>query len=570
MKKVLRIGIVLLLVLISCESEVEIPLESNISESDVPLNATFLNTQVVAAYGILDGNLDNSDVWRAAPSNWVYGEVASDNAYKGSEAGDQTVITTIETYDSTPINSFVDYKWRAVWEGVARCNVAIRAVTNGIATGQIPEDDGNEFLGELRFLRGHYHFEAKKMWGKIPFIDETITASVSNESVDVWPDIEADFEFAVNHLPETPKRAGGANVWNASVYLGKIHMYQLDYVAAKPLLDEVINNGPYSLNTNFHDNFNADTNNSSESVFAVQYAVNDGSANSSNGNYGDILNFPNNSPINGCCGFFQPSHNLVNAYKTDVNGLPLFDTYDNADIANVDPNSAETLPDDDSFVPDTANLDPRLDWTVGRKGIPFLGWGDFPGLVWIRDPDNGGSYVGKKTVYSADQDGDVTTSTGWAPGVNAINTNIIRYAEVLLWRAEIAASESDLTNAMTLVDMVRARAANPATFVKRENGSNAANYVIGLYADNGGFPSQQYAEEAVLFEYRLETALEGHRFFDLVRREKATEVLNDYLSDEIQRTYLVGKTFVANDEVFPIPSAAIDLSGNVLQQNEGY
>jgi len=325
----------------------------------------------------------------------------------------------------------------------------------------------------------------------------------------------------------------------------------------------------------FHDNFNAATNNSAESVFSVQYAVNDGSNNSSNGNYGDILNHPHNSPIGaGCCGFFQPSHNLVNAFKTDANGLPLFDTFNDANIANVDPNdkSGSGFEDNDSFVPETGNLDARLDWTVGRKGIPFNGWGDFPGLAWTRDPANGGSYVSKKIVYNADQQGtgEGNTSTGWAATVNAINTNIIRYSEILLWRAEVAVGESDLATAVTYVDMVRARAANPAGWVKNDDGTNAANYVVGLYADNGGFPSVEYAEEAVLFEYRLETALEGHRFFDLVRRGNANEVLNAYIAGDNTRGYLSGVNYSDNAAVFPIPQSVIDLSMGVIKQNDGY
>ncbi len=573
MKKIITIITIFTILLFSCEEELNVPIQSAITDTDVPLNATFINTQLVAAYAMLDGNRDNTNVWRAAPSNWVYGEVAADNAYKGSDAGDQSEITAFETYAGAPQNSYVDYKWVSVFEGIARVNIVLNSITNGIAAGTITEEEANDLRAEARFLRAHYHFEAKKIWGNVPFVDETITESITNVGVDVWAAIEADFQYAVDNLPEESKRTGGANKWNAQAYLAKAHMYQLDYAAAKPLLDNVINNGPYSLNTFFHDNFDADTNNSTESVFAVQYAVNDGSNNSSNGNYGDILNHPHNSPIGaGCCGFFQPSHNLVNAFKTDANGLPLFDTFNTTNISNVDPNdtSASGFPDDDSFVPEQGNLDPRLDWTVGRKGIPFNGWGDFPGLAWTRDPANGGSYVSKKIVYRADQQGTVNTATGWATTVNAINTNIIRFSELLLWRAEVATSESDLGTAMMYVDMVRARAANPEGWVKRENGTNAANYVIGLYADNGGFPNVAFAEEAILFEYRLETALEGHRFFDLVRRKKAEEVLNEYVKDDKTRGYLAGATYSGTNAVFPIPQSVIDLSKGVIKQNDGY
>ncbi len=584
MKKIITIITVFTIVFFSCEDELNVPVQSAISGDEVPLNAAFIETQVVAAYAMLDGNRDNENVWRAAPSNWVYGEVTSDNAYKGSDAGDQSEITAFETYAGAPQNSYVDYKWISVFEGVARTNGVINSINKGIAAGTITAAEANDFMAEARFLRAHYHFEAKKIWGNIPFVDETITQSITNVDVDVWAPIEIDFQYAIDNLPEESRRVGGANSWNAKVYLAKAHMYQLDYDAAKPLLDDVINSGPYSLNTFFHDNFDADTNNSTESVFAVQYAVNDGSNDSSNGNYGDILNHPHNSPIGaGCCGFFQPSHDLVNAYLTDASGLPLIRNLptDPANyVKNVDPSDiigtdtdGSSIPrnrDNDSFVPETRNLDPRLDWTVGRKGIPFNGWGDFPGLAWTRDPANGGPYVSKKIVYRADQQGTVNTATGWATTVNAINTNIIRFSEVLLWRAEIAADEGDLGTAVTYVDRVRARAANPAGWVKRDDGTDAANYVIGLYADNGGFSDIDFAQEAILFEYRLETALEGHRFFDLVRRKKADQVLNGYLTREQFRSYLSSATYADTKSIFPIPQSVIDLSKGVIKQNTGY
>ncbi|MDT0642243.1 RagB/SusD family nutrient uptake outer membrane protein [Zunongwangia sp. F363] len=572
MKKIF--GLLMCTVLIwSCNDELDVPIQSVISGSDVPLNSRFINTQVIAAYAMLDGNQANDNVWRAAASNWVYGEVAADNAYKGSDAGDQSEITAFETYAAAARNSYVDYKWVSIFEGVSRTNIAINAIQGGLEAGTLTEEQANEFLGEMRFLRGHYHFEAKKMFGNVPYIDETTTESTTNMGVDVWARIEEDFQFAVDNLEPLSTRVGGANSWNAKAYLAKAHMYQLDYDAAKPLLEDIINNGPYALNTYFHDNFNAETNNSVESVFAVQNAVNDGSNNSSNAAWGEVLNFPNGSPIGGgCCGFMQPSHNLVNAYKTDASGLPLLDTFNESNINNVDPqdDSPSGFADDETFVEEPGNLDPRLDWTVGRKGIPFLGWGDFPGLAWIRDPANGGPYVSKKIVYSADQAGSVNSLTGWNTAINSINTNIIRYAEILLWRAEIAAAEGDLTMAANLVDQVRARAANPDTWVMDDDGTPAANYEISLYSENGGFPDQEFAEKAVMFEYRLETALEGHRFFDLVRRGKAEEVLNEYLDENDTRSYLQGASYSPTAAVFPIPQPAIDLSGGVLEQNPGY
>jgi hypothetical protein len=563
MKNILKIFVLTAVVsFTSCEGELEIPIQSAIASKDVPLNAEFIETQVVSAYGVLDGHIPGILMWGAAASNWIYGEVASDNAYKGSDAGDQPDITAFERYEGFPASAYMEGKWRAVFEGVSRANLGIDAVHRGLEAGTLTESQANSFLGELRFLRGHYHFEAKKMWNNVPYIDETVSESVSNVGVDVWLGIEEDFSFAVENLSDVSVRNGGATSWSAKAYLAKTHMYQNDYPAAKTMLNDVINNGPYGLNQVFQHNFNYEYNNSMESVFAVQFSVNDGSNTSLNGNWGEVLNFPQGGLPGGCCGFFQPSQNLVNAYKTDQNGLPLIGSFNENDVTN-----DEGLSGDDSFTPYQGNLDPRLDWTVGRRGIPFMDWGIFPGAPWVRDPSNGGPYVQKKFTYYKSQE-SAGAGDAFSTSINNINVNIIRFAEVLLWRAEIASIEGDLEMAKTLVNQVRERAANPVNFVRNDDGTPAANYVVGLYEN---FPNQEFALEAVYFEHRLELALEGHRFFELVRTDRAAEILNEYLAEEgTKRSYLSGASFGPHAEYFPIPQNIINLSGGVLQQNSGY
>jgi len=149
-----------------------------------------------------------------------------------------------------------------------------------------------------------------------------------------------------------------------------------------------------------------------------------------------------------------------------------------------------------------------------------------------------------------------------------VNTNIIRFAELILWRAEIAAAnDGDLGEAARLVDLIRERASDPSTWVKNSDGSDAANYQIGLYSDNGGFPSQEFALDAILYEHRLEMALEGHRFFELVRLGRASEILNSYLSRNQFREYLEGLSFGNANRYYPIPQTIIDLSQGVITQN---
>jgi len=565
MKKLSKYFLISTIIALSgCSQEVDIPIAGAIASSSVPANTAFVETLVVSAYGILDGNLNNTNPWFQAASNWIYGEIASDAAYKGSDPGDQQEITSLQRWNSQVNGESFDRKWRAVFEGIRRCNIAILAVNEGLETGGITAEQGASFLGELRFLRAHYHFEAKKMWGNVPFVDENATESLSNLGVDIWTPIEADFQFAIDNLGDTPVRFGGATSWAAKAYKAKAHLYQTEFSSAKPLLNDIIDNGPFSLTAKFHDNFDVTSNLNSETVFAVQYSVNDASNGSSNGNWGDVLNFPHNSPVGGgCCGFFLPSQNLVNAYKTDANGLPLFDTFNDAPIVTSD----KGLPGSAAFTPYQGNLDPRLDWTVGRRGIPFHDWGDFPGSPWIRDPATG-AYVDKKIVHFKSQQDAFAAGNTWTSSVSTMQTNIIRYAEVLLWRAEIAAEESDLSTALALVNEVRARAANPAGFVKKSDGTDAANYVINTYSS---FPDQTFAKKAVYFEQRLEMALEGHRFFELVRQGRAAQVLNDYVAvEQTRQQELIGATFQPFAEIFPIPQNAIDLSQGVLQQNPGY
>jgi hypothetical protein len=242
-----------------------------------------------------------------------------------------------------------------------------------------------------------------------------------------------------------------------------------------------------------------------------------------------------------------------------MNGLPLLDTFNDTDVTN-----DQGIPSDQAFTPYAGNLDPRLDWTVGRRGIEYLGWGPMPGMRWIRDQANGGPYVGKKHEILKSQEG--TMSAAGLPQYNAINTPLIRYSDVLLWRAEIHAEQDEFEDAKNIVNQIRRRAANPDGFVKNSDGTNAANYVIGEYTS---FPDKAYAIKAVRFERRLELASEGHRFFDLVRWNIAEQTINTYLQKESNlRVYLQGAIFVSGkNEYYPIPLDAIDSSGGVLVQN---
>lgn len=529
--------------------------------SDLISNKKGLDGLLVGVYGVLDGQGVTS-TWAPSATNWATAGVCADDAYKGTDANDQPQMTEVEQYKSQPANPYFYDKWLAVYEGVARANAVIKQANDPKLV--LTAEDKNNILGQARFLRGHYHFEAKKMWNKVPYIDETVT-TYSNAD-DIWPSIEADFKFAYDNLPETQDAAAKANKWAAACYLAKSYMYEKKFAEAKALYDVITvsgktaNGNPYGLQDAYWKNFDANYENSGEECFGISMAASgtvDQSGESSLG-----LAFPYGGDF-GCCGFFQPSQNLVNAYKTSPAGLPLFTTFNDVDLKN-----DQGLKDADAYTNDNVTpLDPRLDWSVGRRGVPYWDWGPHPGYSWIRDQAYAGPFSPKKHVFSH-KDESVLTSSGWK-NITAKDIYLIRYADVLLMAAEAEIEVGSLAKAQTYINQVRARAKNPASWVQ----GAPANYVINTYSTP--FASKDEARTAVRFERRLELAEEGVRWFDLVRWGIAAETLNTYLAKEkLKRTYKSTATFTkGKNEYFPIPASIIDIAakyGNTLTQNPGY
>ena len=548
-------------------------------------SAAGIDGLLIGAYGALDGSGIAGNPWDVAADNWIYGTVGGGEAKKGSDGADQAGINAIMQMIADPSNGFFNNKWSVLYEGVSRSNAVLRNLGEA---ADIPDAKKSQIAGEARFLRGHYYFDAKKMFGNIPWIDETTAApeDVTN-TTDVWPMIEADLKYAYDNLPNTQSQKGRANKWAAGAYLGKAQLYQKKWAEAKATFDAVIANGvtsdgqKYALTANFEDNFRAENKNNSETVFAIQQVANDGTNSIANGNNGWMLNFPYNSPF-GCCGFLQPSIDLANSFQTTAAGLPMPDSY-NAHVLKNDQGIRGSEP----FTPDaTATVDPRLDWTVGRRGIPYHDWGYHPGETWIRDQSYAGPYSPKKTIYWKATQGTYADYSSWAPG-SAININIIRFADVLLMAAEAEAQLGNLDKAQEYVNRVRARAANPASWLhdyadpgNPEGGFSskpAANYVVNTYPA-GSFSSmgKDGALKAIYFERKLELAMEGHRFFDLSRWGIADQVLNAYFAFEGAITPDVrgGKFTKGKNEIYPIPQRQIDLStkngSSPLTQNPGY
>ena len=380
-------------------------------------------------------------------------------------------------------------------------------------------------------------------------------------------------KFAYDNLPETQAAAGRANKWAGGVYLAKAYLYQKKYAEALAIFNAAIASGKttngkkYGLTPKFNDAFNVETENNEEHIFSTQGAVNTGTINNAQPDF--VLNFTYTSPAVGCCGFFQPSIEAMNSFRTDANGLPLLDGSYNtaANAVKTDQGIASAT----AFTPDAGQLDPRIDWTAGRRGLPYLDWQDHPGKDWIRDQTDAGPYSPKKFMISKAQYSTFTDGSSWTRGYTALNYTMIRFADVLLMAAEceIELSTGDLTKATDYINQIRTRAANTAGFVTR-GAAPAANYVIKNYPV---FTDRALARKAVRMERKLELSEEGHRFYDLVRWGVAATDLNAYLGYEskILTSRFGGASFTAGKyEYWPIPQTQIDLQPGILTQNPGY
>jgi starch-binding outer membrane protein, SusD/RagB family len=577
-KKVFMVTAVLTtFVVMSCQdSFLEIKPTGQLAQAQLSSKAG-IEGSLIGVYAILSGTGGNRFSRLASSSNWVFGSILGADANKGTNAGDYSSINEIQRYASLPTNGDIGSTYKAKYEGIARANSVLNLLKT--AASDVSDADKSRIAGEARFLRAHFYFELKRIFGNTPYVDETTvesTISKVGNGVDLWPKIEADMDAAYKSLPDVQGAAGRANKWAAGSYLGKIYLYQKKFAEAKTVFDAVIANGKtangkkYGLVAKYAQIFNAANDNHEESVFSLQGAASTGSASNANGY--DDLNYPYNTGSSGpgnCCGFFQPSIDMANSFRTDVNGLPLLDgSYNSA--ANAVKNDQGLL-SDKPFVPDAGNLDPRIDHSMGRRGIPYLDWQDHPGFDWIRDQSYAGPYSPKKFIYYKSQEGSLTDGSSWTRGYATMNYCIIRYADVLLMAAEAEVEAGSVEKAREYVNLVRTRAASPAGMVQK-GGANAAKYVITTYA--APWTDKVAARKAVQFERKIELSGEGHRFFDLVRWGTAAAELNAYLSFEgkVLTTALGGATFTTGkSELQPLPQDQIDLQGaGVLKQNPGY
>lgn len=516
-------------------------------------------------------NLTEND-WGASVFNWTFGGMYGGDANKGSDANDQSVLNTMELYTTLASNGYIDQKWRWVYKGVKRANKAIQVMAN---VTDMPEAVRKSRTGELKFLRALFYFEGIKVFGPfIPWVDEAITENnpLIHNDKDIYSNVLADLDDAITNLPNTQDTPGRVNVWAAKALKAKILMQKGDMAAAKPILKDVIENGKtsnglaYGLEDDLDANFSSYTDNGKESIFAVQFSVDT----NNNGNVGMSLCYPHggSGAPGGCCGFYQPSNELANSFKVDANGLPLLDnSYRNGDPVSYRNQSTEAsapLALNNNQIP----VDPRLDFAIGRFGIPYKDWGT-PKNGWVRDAANGGIYLPKKHVYSkAEEEAGLASggfSDGWAPG-SAMNLQYLSLRDCILLYAECLANDGELSQAMNQVNKIRTRAGLEPNIIKI-NGVPAANYKIATYpTTHAAFTDKATCIKAVRMERKLELAMEGQRWFDLSRwgGEYMAGAVKDYI--DFEKKYLAkfatASYLPAAKTMFPIPDVQIQTMGN--------
>ena len=576
--------------MVSCnESEfLDTPPQGVISES-VLYSSEGVGLLINSAYAALMGpEPQDWSVWLYPMTNWSFGEVRSDNAYKGGGGtGDVGDVHRMEVYTVDATNGILDGKWYHLYTSVKRCNSALR-VLNECTEAQVSDLEIRK--AEMKAVRAYFYFELSRLFNQIVWIEEDVEeqdyATIPNNEFtrdQILQKIATDLENAANVLPEKQTEIGRVNKYMAKALAAKAYLYKAyqqnatthavesvnaaDMTKVVSLCDEIINSGKYGLLEDFQQLDLLAYENGKESVWAVQYSMNDGSASAGRVNWSNLLNAPQ-GPYSGD-GFFLPSQDLINAFKTDANGLPLLDgsfqneNYD--EIVFEDGKPVNTNID--------SNVDPRLDFIVGRPNVRWKTYENTPCLdTWVRDRGSYGYHCSKRFFVSPESS---DMFNGWPWGASGLNWQIIRYADILLWKAEALIELGRQDEARPLINQIRNRAKNSEYVTAFPSqgpnfGGYAAKYKIEEYPAAGW--TQDYARKALQFETRLETAMEGERFFDLVRWGIAADTMNKYFSKEkAHRVYYIDAKFQSGkDEYYPISTNQYKFSNNTYVQNPGY
>ncbi len=502
---------------------------------------------------------DNNAAFAGPITNWVF-DVRSDDAYKGGEGVSMEAnIHQLEIQNIASDNPTCLNKWENNYLGIARVHKAMQAINDASNV-----NDKDALLGELKTLRAWFYFDLNRIFRSIPYFtenDDPKTVTNGNMSRDeIYAAIKADLESAYAVMHESQDQPGRFTKYVAAALLCKVNAQTGTWNEVEKWADVVINSGKYQLYDNFADMSKLEFNNKKESIMAVQFSTANDNIHI---NFCNLLNTTRSegNVFGSGDDFFLASQNLVNAFRTDANGLPYLDgTFNNVRVTS-----------------DYAgNLDPRVDLTVGRIGLPFRGHLYTQG--WCRDYNTYGEYSGKKGLIDPSSP-DMVQGFPW--GASGLNFILIRYADILLLKAEAlietasgqnAATDEKLVEARNIINQIRQKAARSidGNYTPVDLDPFTAEYNVGLYPtdyDGNLTWTRERARMAVRMERRLELAMEGQRWFDLVRWGTAVQTINKYMQEEAElRPYYAGASLTDEEIYLPIPISQIENSNGLYKQ----
>jgi hypothetical protein len=436
--------------------------------------------------------------FRDASSNaiWVLADVASDDAVKGSNPGDQADFENIDNFNIAPINAAVEAQWKRDYDGVFKCNVVLDGLPE--SNTSVSADVRRQAVGQAQFLRAYYYLQLTSLYGDVPLRVKVETPeelqSPALPQAQIYAQIEADCQAAADALPASWAGAdvGRATKGAALALLAKTYLYEKKWALAAQTAQAVGALG-YSLLPMFADNFRAATKNNSEAIFSVQHTS------GLSPNQGNNLNqWFAPRPQNGY-GFFYPTRSLVANFERTTAGV----------------------------------VDPRLDYTVGRAGQSFFG---VPfDTTWTST-----GFVSKKHLQP------LTEVPATIKGDGNLNYQAIRFGEVLLIQAEAFNEAGNSAAALQALNRVRKRARESYLFDTTLPG--AGTVPAGLLPDITT-TDQGPLRDLIRRERRAELALEFQRYFDVMRYGET--YARQALSDRPNFNY-------ANNQFYPIPQSERD------------
>lgn len=554
----------------SCSDFLDDQKPQGVLDSDMVKEPSNVDNLVISAYAVFTTAEDVNSSF----SMWNF-DVRSDDAYKGGNGtSDGDVFHQLEIEQGVLTTNWnINDMWVRLYNCISRVNSAISVLETTSDSYQLKD----QRLGEMKFLRAYAHFLLKRLYKNIPFImdanlkqeDYNTLSNTEFNNDEGWQQIINDVEYAYSVLPVKQTDKGRPSKAAAAAFLTKAYLYkayrqddpssnQVTSINREDLLKvieysnpDIYSAGGFDLEPDFHNNFRPETQyeNGVESIWAMQYSINDGTKNGNlNWSYGLIVpNIP--GVTDGGCDFYKPSQNLVNAYRTDADGHPFIDTFNNKDYDL------------------TQDADPRLFLTVGLTGLPYEFNSKYmmdASSTWSRSNGLYGYYVTLKQNVDPDC-GYMVKGSWWGTPMNRI---VFRYADVLLERAEAYAQLNETGEAIKLVNKIRLRAKQSTGMIANYPSDYGVKFNISTY--NGSY-SQEDALKIVKMERRLEMGMESERFFDLVRWGEAEKVLNKYFAEETNNCSIYGEAhFTANkNEYLPIPFSQVAASDGHYTQNIG-